>query len=339
MLETNIVVDTDKNCDLLVVGSGASGLTTAVTAAWLGLDVIVVEKDAHIGGTSAWSGGWLWIPRNPLAVTAGIVEDIEAPRTYLKSELGDAYDDAFATMLLEQGPRMVAFMQKETSLAFVDGNTIPDFHDTSPGAAFGGRSLCAAPFDGRLLGTRINDLKPPLDGISPFGMGIAAGQDLRHFLNATRAIGSFKHVARRIVRHGLHLTRHGRGVHLVNGNALIARLLKSADDLGVTILKSCPARGIIMDGRRVAGIKTDSAASSSRPADFRTTQHARPQCFHMRRPDTNIGLQLLRTIPAMAYALARRQVDTCGRISRMPRPGRRFRFHRRRMARSAAFHI
>src|ERR1700676_5077255 len=55
-------------CDLLVVGSGAAGLSTAVTAASLGLDVIVVEKEPQIGGTTAWSGGWLWIPRNPSAI-------------------------------------------------------------------------------------------------------------------------------------------------------------------------------------------------------------------------------------------------------------------------------
>ncbi len=112
---------------------------------------------------------------------------------------------------------------------------MPDFHDTSPGAGQGGRSVCAAPFDGRELGARICDLKPPLDEISPFGMGIASGADLRHFIYATRNWRSSLHAARRLMRHFLDLARHRRGMHLVNGNALIARLLKSADDLGVTI--------------------------------------------------------------------------------------------------------
>jgi glycine/D-amino acid oxidase-like deaminating enzyme len=66
-------------CDLLVIGSGAAGLSTAVTAASLGLDVIVVEKEPQLGGTTAWSGGWLWIPRNPLAMAARIHEDPETP--------------------------------------------------------------------------------------------------------------------------------------------------------------------------------------------------------------------------------------------------------------------
>ena len=64
------------DCDLLVVGSGAAGLAAAVSAAYLGKRVILVEKDAVLGGATAWSGGWLWAPRNPLARRAGIIEDI-----------------------------------------------------------------------------------------------------------------------------------------------------------------------------------------------------------------------------------------------------------------------
>lgn len=243
-----------QSCDLVVVGSGAGGLATAVTAAHLGLEVVLIEKEAQLGGTTAWSGGWMWLPRNPLAIEAGIVEDAEAPRRYLRAELGNAYDEAFAAMLLEQGPRMVEFFRRHTSLAFVDGNAIPDFHGRSPGAGTGGRSLCAAPFDGRQLGRRIRDLKPPLDLISPFGMGIASGRDLGHFLKATRSLPAFLHVARRLLRHGLDRLRHGRGMHLVNGNALVARLLKSADDLGVAIRTACPARRILVEEGRVAGV-------------------------------------------------------------------------------------
>jgi succinate dehydrogenase/fumarate reductase flavoprotein subunit len=244
---------TDMACDLLVIGSGAGGLSVAVTAAWLGLGVMVIEKEAQFGGTTAWSGGWMWVPRNPLATEAGIREDVEGPKTYLRGELGGGYDEDLVAMFLEHGPRMVEFFRRETSLAFVDGNTIPDFHDHVPGTAYGGRSVCAAPYDGRRLGARIRDLKPPLAEVAPFGMNIAAGQDLRHFFDATRSLPSFLYAARRILRHVADLARHGRGMQLVAGNALVARLLKSADDLGVQLMAGTPAADLLMRDGRVTG--------------------------------------------------------------------------------------
>ena len=249
--------------DVVIVGSGAAGLATAVTAAWLGLSVTVLEKDRLLGGTSAWSGGWLWIPRNPLAVAAGIAEPIEAPLAYLRHELGAAFDATKARRFLEQGPRMVAFFRNHTRLDFVDGNAIPDFHHPAPGSRAGGRSVCAAPFDGRELGARVTDLAPPLELVSPFGMGIASGADLRHFLFATRTLVSFRHVAGRLARHARDVVRHGRGMHLVNGNALIARLLASADDLGVRIETAMPVGDLIVEDGRVAGVVATSQDGTS----------------------------------------------------------------------------
>ncbi|UPK32780.1 FAD-dependent oxidoreductase [Bradyrhizobium sp. 186] len=247
--------DEHLDCDLLVIGSGAGGLAAAVTGASLGLDVIVIEKEVQLGGTTAWSGGWLWIPRNPLAKAAGIIEAAEQPKLYLRHELAAGYDTARVDMFLEQGPRMIEFFQRETDLAFIDGNQIPDFHGKSPGAVAGGRSLCAAPIDGRELGPRIRDLKPPLDEVAPFGMGIAAGADIRHFLNARSSLTSFRHVARRLGRHLLDMLRFGRGMHLVNGNALVARLLKSADAFGVRIMTAAPARSLLSEGARITGAR------------------------------------------------------------------------------------
>ena len=241
------------HCDLLVAGSGAGGLATAVTAAFLGLDVIVVEKEAQLGGTTAWSGGWMWVPRNPLAVAAGIAEDIDAPRTYLKCELGAHYNGQIVERFLEQAPRMVSFFSENTSLAFVDGNAIPDFHETAGAAR--ARSVCAAPFDGRHLGARIDDLRAPLGDLSPWGMGIASGADLRHFINVTSDLQSFRHVAQRIARYTVDRVRYGRGMHLVNGNALVARLLKSADDLGVRIMTATPVRDVISRDGAVTGVR------------------------------------------------------------------------------------
>jgi succinate dehydrogenase/fumarate reductase flavoprotein subunit len=245
-------------CDVLVVGSGASGLATAVTAAELGLDVIVVEKQPQFGGTSAWSGGWLWIPRNPLAVAEGIVEDPEQSRTYLRHELRCEVLDPRVEMFLEQGPEMVEFFQRHTEVQFFSGSTMPDFH-TSAGHAKGGRSICALPFDGRRLGGWINRLRRPLDLISPGGMGIAGGADLNHFLNARHSPASLIYAGKRLLRHACDVLRHGRGMHLVNGNALVARLLKSALDRQVRLLADTPVRELLRENHRVVGARIEHA--------------------------------------------------------------------------------
>ena len=247
------------HCDLLVVGSGAGGLSAAVTAATLGLWVVVAEKAPVFGGTTAWSGGWMWIPRNPLAVEAGLHEDLDAPRRYLRHELGDQFDPARIDAFLRHGPDMVTFFRRHTALQFIDGNGIPDFHGDTPGAVPGGRSVCAAPFDARALGPRLADLRRPLDLVSLWGMGIAAGADLRHFMHAARSWPSLVHATRRVLRHGLDLARHGRGIHLVAGNALVARLAKSAFDRQVDLRVSSPVQRLLIEGGRVVGAVLGSA--------------------------------------------------------------------------------
>lgn len=96
-----------SECDLLVIGSGAAGLSAAVTAAHGGLRVIVAEKDAVLGGTSAWSGGWIWAPGNPVCAAAGTSDSAEAAETYLRDVLGTRFDAPRVQAFLT--PRMVAF--------------------------------------------------------------------------------------------------------------------------------------------------------------------------------------------------------------------------------------
>src|SRR5919112_5544489 len=76
------------SCDVVVVGAGAGGLSAAVTAAAHGLRVVVLERADVCGGATAWSGGWLWAPGNPLARADGVDEDVEQFRTYLRAALG-----------------------------------------------------------------------------------------------------------------------------------------------------------------------------------------------------------------------------------------------------------
>jgi len=175
------------NCDLLVIGSGAGGLSAAVTAAWHELKVVVAEKEPALGGTTAWSGGWMWTPLNPLARRAGIIEDLEAPRTYLRHVLGNTFNEVKVDAFLEAAPRMVAFFETHTALQFEAGLKIPDTYGQVPGAGTGGRSVIAAPYDGRGLGDLIHRLRRPMRETTFMGMTIQAGPDLSAFMNATRS--------------------------------------------------------------------------------------------------------------------------------------------------------
>lgn len=244
-------------CDVLVAGSGVGGFAAAVTAAHHGLKVILAEKAPLIGGTTAWSGGWLWIPGNPLARRAGIVEEPEEPRRYLRSEIGNRAADPRIEVFLAAGPEMVAFFEQHTALEFIAGNAIPDFHDV-PGSAPGGRSVCAAPYDGRLLGAWLSKLRPPLDLISLAGMGIASGADMAHFFRARRSPASALHVLKRLGRHARDLALHRRSMQLVNGNALAARLLRSALDLKVEIMTGAPVSRLLVEHGRVTGATVDT---------------------------------------------------------------------------------
>ncbi|MCF4996462.1 FAD-dependent oxidoreductase [Pseudomonas syringae] len=247
------------DCDVLVVGSGAAGLSAAVTAAWHGLKVIVVEKDPVFGGATAWSGGWAWVPCNPLARRAGIVEDIELPRTYLRHELGEQYDPAMIDAFLTAGPNMVTFFEQHTALQFADGNAIADIHGDTPGAGTGGRSVIAASYDGRKAGRLLKRLRTTMRETSFMGMPIMAGADLAAFLNLTRSLSAAWHVTRRFTRHLLDLAVHGRAMQLVNGVALIARLAKSAEDLGVLLWESAPVTELLRENGRVTGAMVNSA--------------------------------------------------------------------------------
>lgn len=231
--------------DLIVLGSGAAGLAAAVTAAQHGLRVTLIEKTDVLGGTTAWSGGWIWSPRNPVAVRAGIDEDIEAPRTYLRNVLGNHFDPARVEAFLQAAPEMVGFFEENTALSFDGGLVIPDTYGHLDGAGTGGRSVIAKPFDGRALGKNIDLVRKPVRETTFFGMTIQAGPDLKAFMTMTRSIGSFAYATKRVLRHFRDLALYRRGMDLRNGNALVARLVKSALDLGVEIRTSTTVERLI----------------------------------------------------------------------------------------------
>jgi succinate dehydrogenase/fumarate reductase flavoprotein subunit len=245
--------DEDAICDVLVIGSGAAGMATAITAHHLGLDVLLVEKAAQFGGTTARSGGWLWVPGNPLASREAVDDPIDRARAYIQHEAGNHFDAARVQAFLGNAGPMVAFFEQNTEVKFTFGKNYPDYHPDHPGGAEQGRSIHTLAFDGRLLGNHLASLARPMKESTFMGMGLNSGPDLKHFLNATRSLKSAAFVASCMLAHGRDVVLHGRGTRLVNGNALAARLLKTALDRRISLWPSTRAIDLIDDDGRVAG--------------------------------------------------------------------------------------
>ena len=303
------------SCDLLVIGSGAGGLSTAITAKKHGLDVIVVEKEEYFGGTTAFSGGVLWIPGNPHAKRDGIQDSRKDMITYMKDQTGNFYDEASVTAFLDQGPEMVEFFERETEVKFLP-TLYPDYHPDAPGGAAVGRSIVAEPYDLRGLGPEIARLRPPLTTITFIGMMFnSSNADLKHFFNATKSLISAVYVGKRLSGHLKDLALYKRGVQITSGNALAARLAKSAFNLGIPIHTNAQARELLMADGRVTGqwfAASRRICASPRAvawcwlaAGIRTTSNASPR--------------LIRTCNAVASICRRRPLATPVTVSAWPR--------------------
>jgi succinate dehydrogenase/fumarate reductase flavoprotein subunit len=244
-----------NECDLLVVGSGAAGLTCAITAKKRGLNVVVIEKEPVFGGTTALSGGVLWVPLNTHGRQQNPQDTLDAVRTYMMQETGAYYDEAAVAAFLDQGPKMVDFLERETVMQFIP-TLYPDYHPDVPGGAAIGRSILAKPYDIRGLGKDMPRLKPPLKTITFIGMMFnSSNADLKHFFQFTKSLTSFLYVAKRLVNHIKELALYQRAINVTSGNALAARLAKSALDLGIPILTSTPAKRVLTENGQVVGMQ------------------------------------------------------------------------------------
>jgi succinate dehydrogenase/fumarate reductase flavoprotein subunit len=252
--------------DVLVVGTGASGMSAAVTAAHEGLKVLVVDKAPVYGGTTARSGGWLWIPGTRLAREQGINEPLGAARAYLQHEATTHFDAARVDAFIENGPKAIDFFTQNTCVQFDMPPVFPDYHAEAPGGQPGGRSMVTRPFDARELGSEVARLAPPVPELTVFGMMLGSGKELWHFLRAFKSLESFWYVTKRFGGHLLDVMRHGRGMTLTNGNALAGRLFKAGMDLNIPVWLNAPVKKLIVEGDAVVGA---SVVRDGKPVEVR----------------------------------------------------------------------
>jgi len=245
-------VDGKTRFDVVIVGSGAAGLTAAVVAAQQGLRVLVVEKAEVLGGTTAYSGGGLWIPNNPLMDGLGQTDSAADAETYLRTMLGNSYDPAMVDAFLASGPAMLRYMEANTEVRFYPV-PLPDYKESLPGARVG-RTIIATEYDGRRLGGWIRKVRTPFAGYVAFGSMQSDPQHIGKFRNAFRTLEGFRFSAGRMFSFLVDRVLYGKGAHMASGNALVGRLLRSALDAGVTIWTGTPALRTLSRDGRVCGI-------------------------------------------------------------------------------------
>ncbi|HEX7323575.1 MAG TPA: 3-oxosteroid 1-dehydrogenase, partial [Mycobacterium sp.] len=152
---------TGQDYDVVVVGSGGAGMVAALTAAHQGLSTIVVEKAAHYGGSTARSGGGVWIPNNEVLKRYRVTDTPEAAGTYLHAIIGDVVPAEKIDAYLEHGPEMLSFVLKNSPLKMCWVPGYADYYPETPGGKIAGRSIEPKPFDARKLGADMAGLEPP----------------------------------------------------------------------------------------------------------------------------------------------------------------------------------
>ncbi|WP_297493997.1 FAD-dependent oxidoreductase [Acidocella sp.] len=240
----------DETFDFIVVGSGAASMCAGLVMREAGRSVLIVEKTALIGGTTAKSGGVMWIPNNPFMKRDGIPDSPEQAMQYLESLIGDAAGQPGATRerrraYVEQAPKMVEFLVRG-GVKLNRAKYWPDYYDDLPGGSEAGRCVVAELFDVNELGTWRDKLRPGF-------LNFAARLEETFTLRSVKHSWSARFLALRV---GLR-TAISRltGKRLVSsGAALQGRMLQAALKAGVQFSLDTAVHELVMTGDAVTGV-------------------------------------------------------------------------------------
>ncbi|WP_067829013.1 3-oxosteroid 1-dehydrogenase [Nocardia inohanensis] len=240
--------------DVVVVGSGAAGMTAALTAAYRGLSVTLIEKSHLFGGSTARSGGGIWVPNNPVLQAAGVPDSPTMARTYLKAVVGDRVPDAKQRAFLEHGPEMFRFIGARSKYwEFAYDRGYSDYHPEFPGGLAQGRSIEPKPIDGRLLGGDLHKINKPTMS-APKGIAITV-KDF-HDLNMIARTWAGKKTAIKVgALTALNMIKGALPLSL--GKALAARLWLSLRDAGVPVWLNTPLTEVIVENGVVVGVQAE----------------------------------------------------------------------------------
>jgi 3-oxosteroid 1-dehydrogenase len=235
----NTMTDWDHDVDVVVLGSGGAGLTAALTAAACGASVEVYEKAATVGGTTAVSGGIVWIPAHGRAADGELT--VDDAMAYLRAQSLGYMDDELVETFVRTGAKMLDFVEAHSDLQFEVAEGFPDYKPELPGGRpTGGRSLNAKPFDL----SRIGEWRDRITSFPADFSNVGIDAETRARIHAA--------------------VDNEDGDYCVAGTALIAGLLKGLLDRGVVPETNARAIELITDALGITGVRV-----SQKDTDFR----------------------------------------------------------------------
>lgn len=248
----------DEVFDIVIVGSGGGAMVAALVAKERGLSAVILEKQSRIGGSTAYSGGVLWIPDNPLMRREGVTDSLDDARKYLNNLVEDAPGSTpeKREAYLRTGPELVQFLE-DHGMQWRRPADYPDYYSLVPGASTRTRSITVKRFDINRLGSAKDKLL-----LWPGGYMPMAPDELGKMVMAKRTIAGklmgLKMVA--ILRLQKLL---GREYH-ARGTALQARMLEIAIANGIDIRTDSGATDLIEESGRVAGVVVQSPTGETK---------------------------------------------------------------------------
>lgn len=255
----------DSTVDLLVLGTGAAGLSAATTAAARGLDVLVLEKTEYLGGTTAYSAGTCWTPGHRYQRDVDGVSERETASRYLDLVVGDKAPREIREAYLDRGPEMIDHFHA-LGVRFWHSKTVVDYHPEVEGAGVG-RALEPETFDGRLLGGEdFRRVRPPVPEFALFGGTLMVRRaEVNQLLKLFRWSPKAAFLALKLgVRWAFDLLRHPRGTRLAMGNALVARLFHTLQQRGGRVAFSSTAQRLIVEDGAVVGAIVETGGQELR---------------------------------------------------------------------------
>jgi len=255
----------DHTKDVVVVGSGGGGMTAALVAKQAGLDALIVEKSEYYGGSTALSGGGLWIPNNYLLQRDGLDDSIEKARAYLKHTIGDRTPQSLQDAYLENAPEMIKYLASNSNVRFHRSKGYADYYPERPGGMADGRAIEGSPFNGAQLGEDFDQLRPMSMKI-PAGLAFTASEYNKLGMITSTWAGKWTAIKVGIRTIFNMLT----GVkYLALGQALIASLRFALKNENIPIWLNSPLKEIVIEDGACAGIVIEQ---DGKPVRIRATK-------------------------------------------------------------------